>query len=407
MLISKKGNRKNRIRTKKGRNMRNRKDKKNRKHQKKTNKKAYRGGGIVYGINMIEKLKSFEIAQMEKKPIDMGRFKYINFLSPPEYECVIWDMNSKGNQDIWNSMMDLYIKNGPELFGDVGKVQGISRGGVNYAKIDDDRTNPAVAIALRKDYVSDNIEHFIGKVQTNDGDSDFWHHHVFGFIPFSRIMDEKEKDKVRLLVPLGLQKTPAGYGWYNKVTIDDIIRVGDAHTLRVRTNGIKNFFESLMEVVKENHQYAGILTRFYTPRSTKKFRGVNYVESYFAVNHMMAKWSKMFPKHMRVGFRNISNYGENNKARIKSMENIKDYDPGKGGIDYNDKQLSFYNYDGDLLFKLNDILKYPALENYLMSKHTRYYKNNKGELRETEWKVTTKSDLCDFFGCLITTWPDK
>jgi hypothetical protein len=290
-------------------------------------------------------------------------------------------MDSEEKIQKWNEIINFYTSSDKfRLYGKSGRIKGISTAGVNHATIDENRTEPGVLVAIRKGFETEDILSF--KM------TGLWHHHIFGFIPFSRI---RIGSTVRLIVPLGLQKTPVGYGWYYNIDSKKNI---NKSTLKTGTNGINNFFESLMGTLKEKFPKAGVITKFATPGSLKTFEN----------NLMIKKWSNSFPGKMRVGYRNSEIHSDrNNRNKIESVLGISNYNPENGGIEFNfDKnKLLFYNNDGSLLFEIPNVSSYPSLDIYLIRE-------------ELDWKTfkptgkkLIKTNLCDFYGCLITVWPDS
>lgn len=329
--------------------------------------------------NKLHKNSSYRPTDEESKLLT--RYGYLDFTKSPDYSCVLWNMDSEDKIQKWNKIINFYTKSDKfRLYGNFGsRIKGISTSGVNYATIDENRTEPGVLIAIRKGFETEDILSF--KM------TGLWHHHIFGFIPFSRIRIGRT---VRLIVPLGLQKTPVGYGWYYNIDSEKNIKNS---TLKKRKNGINNFFESLMGTLKIAFPKAGVITKFATHGSLKTFEN----------NLMIKKWSNSFPGKMRVGYRNIEIHSDsNNRNKIASVSRMDKYRPENGGIEFNfsNDKLLFYNNDSSLLFEIPNVSTYPSLANYLIG-----IEYDMKTFKPTGKKMET--NLCDIYGCLITVWPDS
>lgn len=369
------------------------KNKRSKKRYSKTIKLFKKQKGGVYSEAQDRDIRNVEVIQNKLhknssyRPTDeeselLTRYGYLDFTKSPDYSCVLWNMDSEEKIQKWNEIINFYTKSDKfRLYGNFGsRIKGISTSGVNHATIDENRTEPGVLVAIRKGFETEDILSFEM--------TGLWHHHIFGFIPFSRIRVEST---VRLIVPLGLQKTPAGYGWYYNINTEKNI---NNSTLKRRKNGINNFFESLMDTLKKKFPKAGVITKFATHGSLKTFEN----------NLMIKKWSNSFPGKMRVGYRNSEIHsGKNNRNKIESVSRMDKYRPENGGIEFNfDKnKLLFYNNDGSLLFEIPNVSSYPSLDKYLIREEIdmKTYKRT--------GKQIIKTNLCDFYGCLITVWPDS
>jgi len=374
-----------------------RKNKRSKKRYSKTIKLFKKQKGGVYSEAQDMDIRKVEVIQNKLhknssyRPTDeesklLTRYGYLDFTKSPDYSCVLWNMDSEEKIQKWNKIIEFYRKSDKfRLYGNFGsRIKGISTSGVNHATIDENRTEPGVLVAIRKGFETEDILSF--KM------TGLWHHHIFGFIPFSRI---RIGSTIRLIVPLGLQKTPAGYGWYYNINTEKNI-IGTTlkmSTLRRRENGINNFFESLMDTLKMRFPKAGVITKFATPDSLKTFQN----------NLMVKKWSNSFPGKMRIGYRNSEIHSDiNSSNKIESVLGISNYNPENGGIEFNfsEDKLLFYNNDGSLLFEIPNVSTYPSLANYLIG-----IEYDMKTFKPTGKKMET--NLCDIYGCLITVWPDS
>ena len=328
--------------------------------------------------NKLHKKSSYRPTDEELKLLT--KYGYLDFTKSPDYSCVLWNMDSEEKIQKWNRIIEFYRKSDKfKLYGNFGsRIKGIPISGVNHAMIDEDRTEPGVLVAIRRGFETDDILSFSA--------TGLWYHHIFGFIPFSRI---KLGSIVRLIIPLGLQKTAAGFGWYHNISADKDI---DGSTLKRRYNGISNFFESLMGTLKIEFPRAGVITKFATPAKT------------FENNSMIKKWSNSFPGKMRVGYRNSDIHSEEEDVeKIRSVLGISNYKPENGGVEFNfsEDKLLFYNNDGSLLFEIPKVSTYPSLDKYLIE-----YEYDMKTFKPTGKKmIDTK--ICSNYGCLITVWPNS
>jgi hypothetical protein len=316
--------------------------------------------------------------------------KELEILIRRKYVIKKWDLSETTEVYAWNGIIKYYLDNKDILFGpsDDNK-QSILWSGLYYADVNSDnnllkdfRENPVVFVAINEEYensstVSDFKSKFINLEMLIE--------HLYGFLPMSVIKDDNDNDI--LLAPMGLQKTPAGYGfrpkniyfWDDSQLYKENEDEDDDSPPKIIPSiySIKGFFGKLMEKVKENYPNCCIITRFATDR---KFGKKNIWGS-----KMLTLWAKTFPSQLKIGFKDSIR----DPTGINDEKKPKTYNPGEGGLIYKKQNdtLTIYNNNGIEKLTINNASTHKPINRLLQ-------------------KNSNEEDICNLLGCFLTVWPE-
>lgn len=189
---------------------------------------------------------------------------------------------------------------------------------------------------------------------------------IFGFVPFSVMNTDNQSYK--LVLPMGLQKTPTGYG---------IKWTTDLQALAVRGNRYQPFVEWVVKPGSDGIK--GLLNLLFT--GIREYLKMNIViitrfsgsETRIEHNSALQRWSKNFPNRFKIGWgANYANFIHDRKGQTteeanifknefqdektihfiekgivdtgnptKAVEDYK-YKPNKGGIFFQQKENIYY-----------------------------------------------------------------
>ena len=304
-----------------------------------------------------------------------------------KYVIKKWDLSKPTEVDAWNRIIEHYLDNKDILFGPSdGRKQSISWSGLYYAHVNSNenhlnnfRENPVVFVAINEEYEnSRTVSDFISKFENN---LEMLIEHLYGFLPMSVIKDDNDNDI--LLAPMGLQKTPAGYGFnpknknfWDSQSYKENEDEDDYSPPKIIPSkySIKGFFGKLMEKVKENYPNCCIITRFATD---SKFGKKNIWGS-----KMLTLWAKTFPSQLKIGFKD----SKKDPTGINDEKKPETYNPGKGGLIYKNDTLTIYNNNEIEKLKINNASTHKPIYRLLQ-------------------KNSNEEDICDLLGCFLTVWP--
>jgi hypothetical protein len=308
-------------------------------------------------------------------------------LDPAIYKTVVWKLESEEDIRKWNDIISR-IRSEPDVkaFWNYRRVS-ISTAGIYKAGVkSNERINPHIAIVIKQEIESLNQLYSIGK-DTDLLDS------IFGFVPFS-VMDT-DNQSYKLVLPMGLQKTPTGYGITSpEQLLQYAVRAnryqfGD-WIVKPGPDGIKGLlnllFTGIKDYIKKN---IVIITRF------------SGTETRIEHNTALQRWSKNFPNRFKIGWgaryahfihdKDIelkrfeqANVQSDKKAALRIVEGIFDtvnpekavedykYNPKKGGIFFEQKEniLTIKQNDGTKLFSIKDATTFPPLKSLLIPSHS-------------------------------------
>jgi hypothetical protein len=307
-------------------------------------------------------------------------------LDPAIYKTVVWKLESDDDIKKWNEILRR-IRSGDDVkaFWNYGRVS-ISSSGLARADVESkERINPHIAIVIKQEIESLNQLYSIGD-DTDLLDS------IFGFVPFS-VMDT-DNQSYKLVLPMGLQKTPTGYGITSPEQLlkyavrANRYQFGD-WIVKPGPDGIKGLLNLLFTGIKDYlKKNIVIITRF------------SGLETRIEHNTALQRWSKNFPNRFKIGWgANYANFihdrGDQTSedANIfhdasatlliqqgivdtgnptKAFEDYK-YNPNKGGIFFQQKEniLTIKQNDGTKLFSIKDATTFPPLTKLLMRGHSR------------------------------------
>lgn len=202
------------------------------------------------------------------------------------YHCVLaLDTQEKVSQ--WNDIVDAMISQ-KEWYGHYGeRIAGIPSPGLSYANVDEFRTNPEVALVVR----SPNIT--LGVLHRKRGDMTALMGELLAFVPYSCIFPSSRRYTHTLILPMGLQKTPGGFGFSsppNPLTTPVVTKEGFVRYAK-QPGEIAGVLPRLLSVIKARHPKMAVLTRF-----AKRY-GVAEWQS-----GGIRQWESQFPGHMRLGW---------------------------------------------------------------------------------------------------------
>lgn len=293
------------------------------------------------------------------------------------------DDESKVRQ--WNHLVD-FMKKHKEWYGRYGvRVMGISDAGLNFAHVTKIRVNPEVAIITKDplenlDYLSRMAS---GQRPFDDEDEGMKYlmANLLAFLPYSVIdSDSDETPNTKLILPMGLQKTPGGYGFTkppdfeeekDRLILEPLLPKGETKVrdfrrwYAPRDGAERGVLRKLIGCIREKYPDMVLLTRFASlwelfqkHDSTKEYRQLLAERIWFTGAKGLKQWSRIFPEAMKIGWKS---YERNGKKMDPSIANVADldsppeYNPGKGGASVDGDRLTIYGSDGAPRFIKNNI----------------------------------------------------
>jgi hypothetical protein len=192
----------------------------------------------------------------------------------------------------WNAIVEFMRCDPKNWHGKKGAyVRGISTGGLNYADVETWRVNPEVAIITRgsKPFTLEELRALLWQ----DNPYQKLMRVLVAYVPYSVVpSDEPGKYNTKLILPMGLQKTPGGFGYTEKPpNMDQVVLHKGERVHPQQPNAVKNVIQKLTGAIQEHHGRASILTRFaHEIGPVWKSGGIR-------------QWCTAFPNHLRVGWK--------------------------------------------------------------------------------------------------------
>lgn len=288
-----------------------------------------------------------------------------------EHIVHVWKIQEQPDIEKWNEIIDRLQKQ-PWKY---GRVE-VPSDGISFAKFDNvmQRIDFHVAIIVKPEIQS------LEKLCDIKRDEDLAMS-IFAFVPFS-VLNTSNKD-YKLIIPFGLQKTPAGYGYH---TAEDYYKnikwrsAGGRSRYTTTSRGVRDVLGKLLNAIKKKFpEKIAIVTRFAER------------ESRIEKSLIMQKWSKLFPEKCRIGwgenyknfirkektaddidedtylfYETVPNLRESYKKPVNprydtqdpdTAKALYDYNPGEGGITFNENSqiLTMKDRDGKVLFTVEKV----------------------------------------------------
>ena len=284
--------------------------------------------------------------ESEIKSGEKGAFSSADY----NLRVVIFVLNTDDRIHKWNSIVDVMLNN-PKWFGNErpDRVQGISMSGLTHAKVGEDRVNPEVAVLTEEPGMSlDELSEFKKMEELMD-----W---IYAFVPYS-VVSSSDTPNTKLILPMGLQKTPSGFGFTRPPSEKDNLKMYSygPHSDPEREQALKyvpqaapvpQAFSRLLTAIEYRHHSVAILTRFASSLiHTTNPKQKNYAER--VRDHLwydraggLKVWSRTFPGRMRVGWKTA----DHNKITNEGAP--EEYLPGKGGAIIDRSTLRIYDANG-------------------------------------------------------------
>ena len=208
----------------------------------------------------------------------------------------------------WEDIANFMVAHKNKWYGQHGeRVDGISGSGLSYAGVGG-RINPEVAVVVRSPSIS------LDELHQKCGDMEALMHELLAFVPYSCIFPQSRDHTHTLILPMGLQKTPGGYGFKNPPDPRDVPTVvKNGYRRYAKQPGeITGVLPRLLSAIKARHPKMAVLTRF-----AAQFR----VPTWESMG--IRQWESQFPGHLRVGWLSYHHLHEIEKDTedYKKLEN--------------------------------------------------------------------------------------
>lgn len=201
---------------------------------------------------------------------------------------VFLSVSSPDEQQQWNDYISQTLKS-MSWWGRAFWGKGLSHSGASEAAVYDDRINPEICAIVSPTYAGATSVRHIPNLNMWD--------HIFAYVPFSRIVQDAN---VVLILPMGLQKTPAAMGYTRKSMPDRSDLNSDFYgTLKVRQRIVSDVFTKMLTAIQQKYNRAWIMTRFAMPFEHEKAPWTS---------KMLRKWSDTFPKHVQLNWRSYKSH---------------------------------------------------------------------------------------------------
>lgn len=298
---------------------------------------------------------------------------------PPSHATVIVldtpDKIQKWNA-IVNRMLDKLVWYGYDAY---NRIAGLGSAGLQFADVDKNRVNPEVALVVKSASTtldtlyeaSESIPQLMNE--------------LFAFVPYSCVFPQTPASTHTLILPMGLQKTPGGYGFRTSppsIENTATVRRNGQRTYAAQPGQIRKVLPRMLAEIELRHPKMVILTRFAKQRGLLwKSGGILQWESHFPGRFRLGwlSYSKLQDVHKEqqegVGLQThalavAGSSKEVHQVRVEGGGEIfpeapNSYRPGLGGVSIADTTLIAKNAAGKELLRVTHIDDIAAIERLL------------------------------------------
>ena len=187
----------------------------------------------------------------------------------------------------WEDISNAMLANKDQWYGKHGeRVSGISSSGLNYSGVRN-RINPEVAVVVRSPNIS------LDELHQKRRDMEALMHELLAFVPYSCIFPKSSDYTHTLILPMGLQKTPGGYGFKKPPDpriVPTVVKNEIARYAK-QPGEITRVLPRLLSAIKARHPKMAVLTRFAAQYRVPTWESGG-----------IRQWESQFPGHLRVGW---------------------------------------------------------------------------------------------------------
>lgn len=278
-------------------------------------------------------------------------------------------LHSESKRDQWNTICKTLKNRKNAIFGNWSRG-GTSANGLLYAEVDGTRINPEVAYITRAPLL-------LSQLYTMTAEE--LNAVLVGFVPYSVVKGDSGRV---LILPMGLQKMPNGFGSFGEWDAERVVDLeradlGDAVTIKRELPGaVKNVLGMLAKRMLEQHPESVVLTRFASrnlkPETAWTNAGLRSWEKQFSPGHFRLGWL-VYRREGTILVRTKPGTRSERKTVIHNCgpevfgpEELKPttYDPKGGGAAIEDDTLTVTDAEGKIILQLGVPVKGP-LKNLL------------------------------------------
>lgn len=219
----------------------------------------------------------------------------------------IFLLDSKNNRAYWTAILETLNNEGNYHWWAFGRAV-ISRSGLAYADRIEERENPEVAVVTRTGKQLQDM----ATMQMEDLMSE-----LAAFVVYSVVPGE---NGYKLILPMGLQKTPGGYGHFAPLEEDDtemVVKNGIARpAVKPTVYAVKGVLVRLVTEIKKTHPKMTLLTQF--------VRGHDYKENDpFGSSPGLQQWEHCFPGTFCIGWKDFANTIDLTHQHAQNIEKLE------------------------------------------------------------------------------------
>lgn len=195
-------------------------------------------------------------------------------------------LDTKEKKAQWQDLVAFMAAYKNEWYGHYGRVAGISGSGLVHAGVRG-RINPEVAVVVRSPSIS------LDELHQKRGDMKALMHELLAFVPYSCIYPQRRDHTHTLILPMGLQKTPGGFGFKEPPDpryVPTVVKNGIGRYAK-QPGEITGVLPRLLSAIKARHPKMAVLTRFAERWMVPTWESGG-----------IRQWESQFPGHLRVGW---------------------------------------------------------------------------------------------------------
>jgi hypothetical protein len=274
------------------------------------------------------------------------------------FRSLIVKLDTPERREQWNNIIKTINRNN-EWWGHYGeRIRGMNKSGHNYADVAETRVNPAVCI-MTKDLPKKKHGH-----KMNDSEVLTFLESLtkmpelmaklMAYMPYSVVSSESPEDETVLILPMGLQKTPGGFGWTRRPDPQYHLMEGadgkDIGKYKIQPRAVKKVIPTFVSLLKARYPRMVLMTRASTdstPGAIVSGGAGQFNNGNIWKSGVVKTWERLFPGRFRLFWKAY----DSEDIHVPGEEDEPDtYDPQLGGASVVDGNLVIDDVKGTRIF---------------------------------------------------------